>query len=149
MHKVQPETVRNFPRSIMDFEIFDKETEKNYRDTTAFITIDAEQRRIRFTVNAVDLLNLKGGGYIKFLRFKKCWYVVVTDKENGFWISVDEENRSGGKINNATTGQMILRDLARNDPKAEFYLHPREYEFNGHLVYELVKRPAELKKKAA
>jgi hypothetical protein len=138
---MQSEIVGAAPHSIKDFEIFDRESEKVYRGATPFITIDAKQRRIRFTVSAVELLNLKGGGYVKFLRFKKCWYVAVTDSENGFRISVDEENRSGGTVSNATTGGLILKDLARSEERADFYLHPREYEFNGKSLFELLKKP--------
>jgi hypothetical protein len=123
------------------FEVFDRQSEKNYRTQTAILSIDSESRRMRLNVPAMELLKILDGGRVKFLRFNKCWFIVITTQETGFGVSLSNGQRSGGTINNATTAGIILRELAKNAPKADFYLHAREHELHGHPVYELLKKP--------
>lgn len=125
------------PKDISNFEIFDRSTQHNYSGKSALLKLEVKRRRIRLNMQCVKLLNLQKEMYVRFFRFGKEWFIVVTTDASGYAASLDEGTRAGACISAAVVMNQISMDLK----KTEFYLQETEHEHKGRKLFELLAVP--------
>lgn len=127
----------------MEFEVFDKKSEKHYASQSMIIRVDEKQRRVRINQASIEGLKLQEEMYVKFLRFGKTWYIVATTDASGYTVQFNSGERNGAKIGAAIVTRNILQDYKTNETSASFYLLETAHEQNGYPVFELLPAPKE------
>lgn len=126
----------------MNFEVFDRTTEKEKAPESPKIRINASLGHLSFNKSAVDALVLTKAVRVKFLRFGKQWFVAKTEEDTGYKLAVVSRAEFGGlKCYSRISSNAILRNFKVEEDIETFYLQKTHHEFHHHPVFELVPVP--------